>query len=88
MFATSTVTCRRSRSAANIGRRSSWRRQSGIRSTPFDHFVFVEMDAMRCGALADIQTENRNIDIKIIRAEDDEVLRNLVHQKPWVQKND
>jgi len=45
------------------------------------------MDAMRCGALADIQTENRNIDIKIIRAEDNEVLRNLVHQKPWVQKN-
>jgi len=46
------------------------------------------MDAMRCEALADIQAENRNIDIKIIRAEDDEVLRNLVHQKPWVQKND
>jgi three-Cys-motif partner protein len=53
----------------------------------FDHFVFIEMDATRCEALAEIQAENQNTDIEIIRGEANEVLRNLVHQTPWVQKN-
>jgi three-Cys-motif partner protein len=53
----------------------------------FDHFVFIEMDATRCEALAEIQAESHNIDIEIIRGEANEVLRNLVRQNPWVQKS-
>jgi three-Cys-motif partner protein len=64
----------------------SARRAMAVRP-PFDHFVFIEMDAMRCEALTDIQAENRNVDIRIIPGEANKVLRNLVHQKPWAQKN-
>jgi three-Cys-motif partner protein len=64
----------------------SARRAVAVRPS-FDHFVFVEMDATRCEALADTLAENRNVDIQIIRGEANEVLRNLVHQKPWAQKN-
>ncbi len=53
----------------------------------FDHFVFIEMDATRCEALAEIQAENQNIDIEVIRGEANGVLRNLVRQNPWVQKS-
>jgi three-Cys-motif partner protein len=64
----------------------SARRAVAVRP-PFDHFVFIEMDTTRCEALADIQTENPNVDIDVIRGEANEVLRNLVHQKPWMQKS-
>jgi three-Cys-motif partner protein len=64
----------------------SARRAVAVRP-PFDHFVFIEMNATRCEVLADIQSENPNVDIKIIRGEANEVLRNLVHHEPWVKKD-
>lgn len=53
----------------------------------FDHFVFIEKDDLRCSALADIQTENPGVDIRIIPGEANEVLRELVHEQPWLRKD-
>lgn len=64
----------------------SARRAIAVRP-PFDHFVFIEKDDLRCSALADIQTENTGIDIRIIPGEANEVLRELVGEQPWVRKD-
>lgn len=53
----------------------------------FDHFVFIEKNELRCGALEDIRTENAGIDIRIIPGEANEVLRELVGENPWARKD-
>ncbi|MBI3703768.1 MAG: three-Cys-motif partner protein TcmP [Rhizobiales bacterium] len=64
----------------------SARRAIAVRP-PFDHFVFIEKDDLRCSALAEIQPENTAIDIRIIPGEANEVLRKLVGEQPWVRKD-
>jgi three-Cys-motif partner protein len=64
----------------------SARRAVGVRP-PFDHYIFIEKDMARCNALAQIKTENPNVDIQIIRGEANDVLRNLVKEQPWIRKD-
>jgi three-Cys-motif partner protein len=64
----------------------SARRAIAVRP-PFDHFVFIEKDDLRCSALADIQIENPGVNIRIIPGEANEVLRELVREQPWARKD-
>lgn len=49
----------------------------------FDHYVFIEKDATRCAALYDLQKQKLSADIRVIPGEANQVLRELVAQRPW-----
>ncbi|AVT80190.1 three-Cys-motif partner protein TcmP [Rhodopseudomonas palustris] len=53
----------------------------------FDHFVFIEKDEDRCGALSEIKGDHPNIDIRIVEGEANEELARLVRSEPWVRKD-
>jgi three-Cys-motif partner protein len=49
----------------------------------FDHYVFVEKQPTRCAALGDLQRSSPAADIRVIPGEANQVLRELVAQRPW-----
>jgi three-Cys-motif partner protein len=50
---------------------------------PFDHYVFIEKDEGRYGALQEIEAERPNVNMRIIKGEANEELRGLVASPPW-----
>jgi len=64
----------------------SARRAIGVRPA-FDHFVFIEMNRARYGALSKVATEFPDLDIEVIRGDANEKLDALVRQEPWSRKD-
>jgi hypothetical protein len=64
----------------------SARRALSVRP-PFDHYVFIEKDEIRCEALAETKAENPDVDIRIIRGEANEELQELVKAEPWRRRD-
>jgi len=56
-------------------------------SPAFQHFIFIEQDKTRCAALKKYTSQHVGKDIRIIEADGNTTLCELVRGQPWIRKN-
>jgi three-Cys-motif partner protein len=54
---------------------------------PFDHFRFIEKERGRCEALVKLSERHPPKDVRVLRGEANQILRDLVQQEPWIKKD-
>jgi three-Cys-motif partner protein len=54
---------------------------------PFDHFRFIEKEPERCKALDRLKERHPSKDVRVLRGEANQILRDLVRQEPWIKKD-
>ena len=53
----------------------------------FDHFRFIEKEPERCEALDRLRERHPSKDVRVLRGEANQLLRDLVQQEPWIKKD-